>query len=150
MRVILRSDVDGVGKRGDIVDVANGFGRNFLVPRGLAMKATTGAEGQAASMRRSRTVRDARDREAAEEVATRLVPQVITVTARAGEGGRLFGSVTPSDVTAAVLAQTGIDIDRRQLHLEDHIKALGTHHVTARLHTDVQFPITVEVVSDRP
>jgi large subunit ribosomal protein L9 len=147
VRVILRHDVDTVGKRGDIVEVAAGYARNFLFPKGLAIKASPGAESQAASMRRARDVKDARDRGAAEEIATRLVPSVITVKAKAGSEGRLFGSVTATDVAEAVQAQTGIELERRRLHLDEPIKSIGTHQVVAKLHSDVEFPITVEVVA---
>lgn len=145
MRVILRSDLDGLGKRGDIVDVSDGHARNFLVPHGLALVATSGAADQAAKMRRSRDLRDASDREAAQTVATTLVPKIIKVAAKAGTEGRLFGSVTTADVVDAVRAQTGIVLDRRQLHGEP-IKTVGQHTLTASLHSDVSFPITVEVV----
>ena len=94
MKVILRADVDGLGKRGDIVEVAAGYGRNFLLPRSLAFVATDGAVDQAAKMRRARDLRDASDREAAQTVATTLVPKVITISAKAGHEGKLFGSVT--------------------------------------------------------
>ena len=145
--MILRSDVSNIGKKGDIVDVADGFGRNYLVPKGLALKATEGNIEQAASMRRARDVRDAKDRGAAEEIASKLVPKVITVKAKAGAEGRLFGSVTSADVVAAVHDQTGLELDRRKLHLDEPIKSVGTHQVPTRLHTDVEFVITVEVVS---
>src|SRR5207253_9569305 len=102
MKVILRSDVADVGKKGDIVEVADGFARNYLVPKGFALKATNGNIEQAASMRRSRDIRDAKDRGAAEEIAQKLVPKIITVKAKAGAEGRLFGSVTSADVAAAV------------------------------------------------
>ncbi|MEY2423336.1 MAG: large subunit ribosomal protein [Acidimicrobiaceae bacterium] len=147
MKVILRSDVADVGKKGDIVDVADGFARNYLVPKGFALKATNGNIEQAASMRRARDIRDAKDRGAAEEVAQKLVPKVITVKAKAGAEGRLFGSVTSADVATAVQEQTGIELDRRKLHLDEPIKSLGTHQVATRLHSDVEFAITVEVVS---
>ena len=147
VKVILRSDVSGLGKRGDIVEVSKGYARNFLAPRGLAMAATEGAVDQAKAMRRARDIKDARDRESAEEVAKVLVARPIEVTARAGGGGRLFGSVTNAEIAEAVLSQTGIELDRKDLHLDEHIKELGTHQVTARLHADVQFPITVEVVA---
>jgi large subunit ribosomal protein L9 len=147
VKVVLRSDVAELGKKGDILDVADGYARNFLVPRGLALRATEGVVDQAQSMRRSRDVRDAADRSAAEEVATKLVPQVINVAARAGAEGRLFGSITAADVVDAVQAQTGIDLDRRKLHLDEPIRSLGTHRVTAKLHSDVEFPITVEVAA---
>jgi large subunit ribosomal protein L9 len=147
MRVVLRADVADVGKKGDILDVSDGFGRNYLVPKGLAMPATAGVESQAASMRRARDVKDARERGAAEEIAQRLVPAVITIKARAGAEGRLFGSVTAADIATAVHDATGIDLDRRKLQLDEPLKSIGVHQVPVRLHTDVEFPVTVEVVA---
>jgi large subunit ribosomal protein L9 len=147
MRVILRADLANVGKRGDICEVADGFARNYLFPKGLAITASDGAVSQAAAMRRARDLRDAQDRSAAEEVARALVAKVIQIRARAGSEGRLFGSVTAADVVDAVAAQTGVELDRRKLHLDDPIKTLGTHSVAVRLHTDVQFPVTVDVVA---
>jgi large subunit ribosomal protein L9 len=146
MRIVLRSDVVNVGKRGDICDVADGFARNFLLPKGHAIKATEGVVAQAASMRKARDVKDARDREAAEMVARKLVPAVIRIPARAGVEGRLFGSVTAGDVVDAVTAQTGVALDRRRLHLDEPIKSVGTHEVPVKLHSDVEFRVTVEVV----
>jgi large subunit ribosomal protein L9 len=147
MKVVLRSDLDNVGKKGDIVDVADGFARNYLIPKGLAIKATSGVQAQADAMRRSRDKKDARDREAAESVARTLVPTVIRIPARAGAEGRLFGSVTPADVAEAVAAQSGVELDRRRIHLNDPIRSLGTHEVPVKLHTDVEFRLTVEVVA---
>lgn len=146
MRVVLRADVTDVGKKGDILEVADGFGRNYLIPKGKAFRASGGVIAQAGAMRRSRDVKDARDREAAEGIARTLVPAVITVTARAGNEGKLFGSVTAMDLVAAVAAQTGVDLDRRRVHLDEPIKSLGTHQVPVKLHADVEFPVTVEVV----
>lgn len=148
MKVILRTDVDRLGKRGDVIDVADGFARNYLVPKGMAMKATEGAIAQAAAMRRARDLRDAQDRAAAEEVATTLVPKVITVTARAGAEGRLFGSITSADIATAVEEQTGVVIDRRKVVLAEPIKSVGTHVVPVKLHPEVEFPVTVDVVGD--
>jgi large subunit ribosomal protein L9 len=145
VKVVLRSDVSDVGKKGDVVDVADGFARNFLVPKGLAFKASPGAQAQADAMRRSRDVRDAADRSAAEDVARQLVPKVITLSARAGGEGRLFGSITAADVVEAVQTQTGIELDRRKVQLADPIREVGTHLVNVKLHTDVVFPVTVEV-----
>jgi large subunit ribosomal protein L9 len=145
MRIVLRTDTANVGKRGDICEVADGYARNFLLPKGHAIVATPGVEAQAAAMRRSRDLRDARDREAAESVARRLVPAVIRITARAGAEGKLFGSVTAADVTQAVADQTGVELERRRLRLDEPIKSLGTHEVPVKLHSDVEFHVTVEV-----
>ena len=147
MKLLMRSDVQGVGKKGDIVDVADGYARNYLVPKGFAIKASPGVEKQAGQMRRSRLVKDASDRAGAEEIAKRLVPTVITIKARSGVEGKLFGSITAHDVADAVEAQTGIGLDRKTLVIDDAIKTVGTHSVGAKLHSEVQFQITVEVVS---
>ena len=147
MRVILRSDVGALGHKGDVIDVADGYARNFLVPRGLAFKAAPAALAQAESMRRSRNVRDVRERSAAEEVARRLVPEVIRVSARSGAGGRLFGSITSTDITDAVRSQTGLELDRRKVHVDEPIRDVGTHRITVRLHAEVEFPVTVEVAA---
>ena len=149
MRVVLRSDVEGIGKKGDILEVADGFARNYLIPKGRAIKATPGVEAQAGAMRRARDLRDAREREGAELVARRLVPLVIRIPARAGPEGRLFGSVTPADVVEAVASQAGVELDRRRVHLEEPIKTLGAHEVPVKLHGEVEFRLNVEVVSDR-
>ena len=122
-----------------------GHARNFLLPKGLAFAASDGAVNQAKSMRRARDLRDAADRESAQSIATALVARVITIPAKSGAEGKLFGSVTTADVAQAIQAQANISIDRKKLHAEP-IKALGTHSVTVKLHTDVEFPVTVEVV----
>ncbi len=137
----------GVGKRGDIVDVADGYARNFLVPKGQAMPATPGVTAQAAAMRKARDVQDARQREGAETVARKLVPTAIRIPVRAGAEGRLFGSVTAADVAQAVTEQAGVELDRRRLVLDDPIKTLGMHEITVKLHPEVEFQLTVEVVS---
>lgn len=148
MRVVLRSDLDKVGKRGDIVEVADGHARNYLLPKGFAIAATPGVTAQANAMRRSRDLKDARDREAAELVARTLVPMVIKIPARAGsgEGAKLFGSVTAADVVSAVEEQAKVVLDRRRLHLEEPIRSLGTHEVPVKLHSEVEFRVTVDVV----
>jgi large subunit ribosomal protein L9 len=148
VQVILRSDVDGLGKRGDIVDVADGHARNFLLPRGFAITASAGAIDQAARMRRSRDLRDASDRDAATTVASTLVPKIITIEAKAGSEGKLFGSITAADIVAAVHEQTGIELDRKVLQIDDQIKTIGQHTVTAALHSAVSFPITIDVTAD--
>jgi large subunit ribosomal protein L9 len=148
MRVVLRSDLDKVGKRGDIVDVSDGYARNFLLPKGHAIVATPGVQSQANAMRRSRDLKDAKDRESAETVARTLVPMVIRIPARAGSGNqaKLFGSITTADIAQAVAEQAKVTLDRRRLHLDEPIKTLGTHEVPVKLHSDVEFRVTVEVV----
>jgi len=148
MKVVLRKDLSGLGKRGDIIDVSDGYARNYLLPQNNALKATAGIAEQAAAMRKSRDLRDHKDREAAEVVAQHLVPKVIIIQARAGTEDRLFGSVTHHDIVQAVLEQTGIEIDRHKMLASEPIKLLGTHQVTVRLHPDVEFPITVNVVAE--
>ena len=148
MKVVLRTDLEKVGKRGDIVDVADGFARNFLLPKGHAILASSGVTAQATAMRRARDLKDAKDRESAEVIARKLVPMVIRIPARAGsgDGAKLFGSITTSDIAAAVEEQAKVAIDRRRLHLDEPIKALGTHEVPVKLHSDVEFRITVDIV----
>src|SRR5213083_2581786 len=112
MKVVLHADIDNVGKRGDIIDVSPGYARNYLEPKGLATRATEGAEVQAKAMRRLRDQKDAADRTAAQEIASALVAQPITVKAQAS-GEKLFGAVSAHDIVEAVKAQTGHDLDRR-------------------------------------
>jgi large subunit ribosomal protein L9 len=145
VKLLLRSDVEGVGKKGDLVEVADGFGRNYLLPKGFAILASKGVAAQASSMRRSRDMRDAADRSAAEEIASKLVPAIIAISARAKGEGELFGSVSITEIVEAVTAQTGIELDRHLLEVGEPIKTTGTHSVSARLHPEVQFQITVEV-----
>lgn len=147
MKVLLRTDVEGVGKKGDIVDVADGHGRNYLIPKGWAIVASPGVEAQAESMRKSRDLKDAADRSSAQEIATRLVPTVITISAKAGAEGKLYGSVTTTEIVEAIASQTGIEIDRRRVLVDDHIKTLGTHSVPVKLHAEVEFPVTIEVTA---
>jgi large subunit ribosomal protein L9 len=147
MKVLLRRDLDGVGRRGDIVEVADGYARNFLIPGGHGMVATAGIEAQAASMRRARDLRDANDRQAAETKAKVLAGATLTVSARAGSTGRLFGSVGPAEVAEAAHAQKGVELDRHAVHLGEPIKAVGTYEVPVRLFRDVETTVTVEVVA---
>jgi len=146
VKIVLRADVQNLGNKGDLVEVAPGYARNYLVPRGLAIAATAGTTRQAESMRRSRQVRDRREKEGAEATARQLAAKRVEIKARAGEGGRLFGSVTSTDIAEAVEAQTGVALDRRKLHVEP-IRTLGTHEVPVRLHAEVEVPLTIEVVA---
>jgi len=146
MKVVLRSDVANLGKRGDMCEVAPGYARNYLFPKGHAIAASTGIADQAATMRRSREVKDAHERQVAEAVARGLVQHVIRISMRAGPEGKLFGSVTSANVAEAIAEQAGVEIDRYRLQLAEPIKTLGTHEVPVRLHAEVEFPVTVEVV----
>jgi large subunit ribosomal protein L9 len=147
MELILRSDVSGLGHRGDVVEVADGYGRNYLLPKGLAMKVTAGARQQAESMAKARAVQDAAEREVAEGVASQLAGRTVTIAMRAGDEGKLFGSVTATDVADAVAAQVAIEVDRHDIVLESAIKEVGTHEVVLRPHPDVQIPLIVEVTA---
>jgi large subunit ribosomal protein L9 len=147
MKVLLRSDIDGVGKRGDIIDVSGGFARNHLLPAGKAIVASPGVEGQAAAMRKSRDLRDARDRESSETVARTLVGNVVTLQAQA-KGERLFGSISALDIVRKVEEQTGAVIDRKDLVLEEPIKTVGEHNVRVELIGGVVFELTVDVVPE--
>ncbi len=147
MKVLLRRDVDGVGKRGDIIDVSGGFARNHLLPAGKAVVATAGISGQAEAMRRSRDLRDAKDRESSETVAALLVGAAIHVPARAS-GERLFGSVSSADIVRCVEQQMGAVIDRKDVVLDEPIKTVGQHMVRVELVGGVVFDLTVEVVAE--
>jgi large subunit ribosomal protein L9 len=147
MKVVLRDDVENLGTKGDVVDVADGYARNYLVPRGLAMKATKGVVRQAEAMRRNRSAREVRDREAAQAQAGALAGLRIEIPARAGEGGKLFGSVTASDVAEAIQAQAGIEVDRRKVSLAEPVKEVGDGDVVVKLHNDVDVTLTVAVVA---
>ena len=147
MKIVLRDDVENLGHKGDVVDVADGYARNYLVPRGLAMKATKGVVAQAEAMRRNRAAKEARDVEAAQTAAAQLEGARIEIPARAGEGGKLFGSVTATDVADAIQAQRGIEVDRRRVGLDEPVKELSEVDVTVKLHTDVEATVTVVVVA---
>ena len=147
MKVVLRADVEHLGQKGDLVDVADGYARNFLVPRGLALRATSGIQKQADAMRRNRDARDRREREAAQAIADQLDAPTIQIQARAGEGGRLFGSVTSSDIASAVQAQIGIEVDRRDIAMDEPLKELGVSDLVIRLHPEVTATLHVEVVA---
>ena len=149
MKLILTQEVGGLGAPGDVVEVKDGYGRNFLVPRGLAIKWTRGAESQVGQIRRGREVRDIRDRCEAQTLAAQLQALTVTLPARAGQGGRLFGSVTSADVVAAVKSAGGPLLDKRRVELPAaHVKTVGIHRVSVRLHPDVLASLDVEVVAE--
>ncbi len=146
MKLILTQEVTGLGGAGDVVDVADGYGRNYLLPRSLAMRATRGAEKQVTSIRRAREARDIHDLGEARRVAAELGALQVQLPTRAGGGGRLFGSVTAADVAEAVRAAGGPTLDKRRLELTAPIKTVGQHVVSVRLHPEVEATLTVEVV----
>jgi len=145
MNVILREDIAGVGRRGDIVTVADGHARNYLLPRGLAFVATDGAVAQAQAMRRRRDLRESADRESARTVAEALTAKTFTIKAKAGNEGRLFGSVTTSDIAGALAAQAGVTLDRKKV-VSQPIRTTGNHTAVVRLHADVECTIKINVV----
>ncbi|HWL90987.1 MAG TPA: 50S ribosomal protein L9 [Actinomycetota bacterium] len=145
MKIILQKTVERLGDPGDVAEVADGYARNFLIPRGLAVKAEKGTVRHAESLKRAHEVRvDARKGDF-EALAARIIQTPIVVTARAGEEGKLFGSVTAADIAEALSAQTAVPIHRRAVHLEEPIRSLGTHEVTVHLHPDVDPVITIDV-----
>jgi large subunit ribosomal protein L9 len=147
MKVLLRDDVKGIGRRGDIVDVKSGYARNFLLPTGAALVASESMALQAASMRKSRDVRDAQGREAAEAQRALIERATLTIAARASATGRLFGSVTEADLVNAIRTATGISLDRQAIHMTEHLKEVGTATATATLFDEVTATLNVEVVA---
>ena len=145
MRIILQKAVDKLGAPGDIVEVADGYARNYLMPRGLAVKATKGGEKHIGSLKRAHTVRVNQAKAEAEQVAGKLISSPIRVRAHAGEEGKLFGSVTASDISEAIDKQAGVRIDRHDVHLEEPIRSVGTHEVRVHLFPEVDPILTVEV-----
>jgi large subunit ribosomal protein L9 len=145
MRIILREDVPKLGSKGDVVDVKPGYARNYLVPKGYAMEATHGAIRQAEAMKKAHEAAYVKSRSEAENLARLLVASRIRMRAQAGEGGKLFGSITTSDIATAIQAQTGLSVDRRKIMLEDPIKSTGLHEVLVRPHAEVEFRVSVEV-----
>jgi large subunit ribosomal protein L9 len=147
VKLILTREVAGLGLAGDIVEVADGYGRNFLVPRGAAIAWSKGAEKQIVQIKRARDAREIRDLGHAREIKAELEKLSVTLGARAGDGGRLFGSVTAADIAAAVKDAGGPLLDRKRIQLPGHIKSVGAHVVTVELHPDVVATVPVEVTA---
>jgi large subunit ribosomal protein L9 len=147
MKLILTTEVDGLGAPGDMVVVKDGYGRNYLVPRGLAIPATKGAEKQVATIKRAREVREVRDLGHAKEIKGQLEGLKVKLPTRAGQGGRLFGSVTATDIVSAVKSAGGPEIDKRRIELGSPIKTLGSHQINVRIHPEVTAKVDIEVVS---
>ncbi len=147
MKVLLRSDVKGVGRRGDVVNVSSGHACNFLLPNDLAIVANEGTIAQADIMRKSRELQVAADRESARLVAASLATTVITIAAKAGNEGRLFGSINAAEIVKAILDQTGVTIDRKAVQIEAPLRQLGEHTVMAVVFDDVVATLKVNIVA---
>jgi large subunit ribosomal protein L9 len=145
MKVILQKTVERLGDPGDVADVADGYARNFLIPRGLAVRAEKGAVRHAESLTRAHRSRTKAQKGEFEAIAARIIQTPVVVTARAGEEGKLFGSVTAADIAEALSAETGVAVDRRDIHLDEPIRSVGTHEVTVHLHPEVDPVITIDV-----
>jgi large subunit ribosomal protein L9 len=149
MKIILTQEVSGLGSPGDVVEVKDGYGRNYLMPQGLAIGWTKGAEKQITLIKRARSAREIRDLGHANEVRSQLQELKVSLAARAGEGGRLFGSVTPAEVVAAVKSAGGPDLDRRRVELPGHIKSTGSYQVQVKLHPEVTAKFALNVVASK-
>jgi large subunit ribosomal protein L9 len=149
MKIILTQEVTGLGTPGDILEVKDGFGRNYLLPQGFAIPWTKGGEKQVSAIKRARGAREIRDLGHANEVKEQLAALKVSLPARAGSGGRLFGSVTPAEVAQAVKTAGGPDLDRRRIELPGHIKSVGQYQVQVRLHTDVTATFALNVVASK-
>jgi large subunit ribosomal protein L9 len=147
MKLILTREVAGLGLAGDIVEVADGYGRNYLVPRGAAITWTKGAEKQISQFKRARDAREIRDLSHAREIKAELEALTVTLDARAGKDGKLFGSVTAADVASAVKSAGGPLLDRKRIQLPGHIKSVGAHVITVELHPDVVASVPVSVTA---
>lgn len=146
MKLILTADVDPLGKRGDVVDVADGYARNYLLPRQKAIKANEGALAQAEAIREARIEAERRAKEEAEAIATQLVGSRVVLAAQAGDEGQLYGSVGVVDVVEGIKRFTGIELERGQVEISEPIKAIGLHEVQVKVHPDVEFPLTLDVI----
>jgi len=145
MKIILQKTVERLGDPGDVADVADGYARNFLIPRGLAVRAEKGAVRHAESLKRAHQARTKAQKGEFEALAARIIQIPLVVTARASEEGRLFGSVTAADIAEALSGQAGLSVDRRDVRLDEPIRSVGTHEVTVHLHAEVDPVITVDV-----
>lgn len=146
MKVILTKPVEDLGEKGDVVDVADGYARNYLVPKKLAVKASDGALRQAESMRVAREEAERRSLDEAEQLAESLAGTRVVVAARAGDSGNLFGSIGTADITEAIVKFTGIDIDRKIVDVGEPIKEIGLHEVVLRPHPEVSVSVTLDVI----
>ena len=146
-KIILTNEVSGLGAAGDVVDVKDGYARNYLVPRGFAIRWTKGGEKDVAQIRRARKIHEIATIEQANEIKAQLEGTKVRLAVRSGDAGRLFGSVTPADIAAAIKSAGGPDVDKRRVELGSPIKTLGSHQVSVRLHPEVAAKLGIEVVA---
>ena len=146
MKLILTQEVDGLGAAGDVVEVKDGYGRNYLIPRGVAIRWTRGGERQAESIKQARASRAVRDHDHAEQIKTKLESEPVDVKVRAGDGGRLFGAVTVTAIADALAEKSGEAVDKRLIMVGNPIKTLGSHSVQVRLHDDVSATVALNVI----
>ena len=149
MKVMLTKDVENIGRAGDIKEVADGYGRNFLLPRRLAVPAQGGVEMEAKRLRDQAAKREAKDRDEAQSLADEIGNKTVVVRLKVGEEGKAFGSITNSDIAEALKAQHQVEVDRHRIDLKEPIKSLGEHQVTLRLYKDVDAAINLIVTQDR-
>ena len=146
MKLILTQEVTGLGAPGDIVEVKDGYGRNYLIPRGVAIRWTRGGEKQVSSIKAARSSRSVRDHDHAAEIKTKLESNPVDVKVRAGEGGRLFGAVTVADIAEALATVSGETVDKRTIVVTNPIKSLGNHQVSVKLHDEVSASVALNVI----
>ena len=146
MKLVLTQEVGGLGSAGDIVEVKDGYGRNFLIPRGFAIRWTKGGERTVESIRKARSSREVRDLDHAQQIKAQLEGTTFQLPVRAGEGGRLFGAVTVGDIASAITG-AGAEVDKRKIIVGNPIKSLGTHQVTVKVHDDVDATVNLNVVA---
>ena len=147
MKIILTHEVSGLGAAGDVVDVKDGYARNYLVPRGFAIRWTKGGEKDVAQIRRARKIHEIATIEQANEIKAKLEGVKVRLAVRSGDAGRLFGSVTPADIASAIKSAGGPDVDKRRVELGSPIKTLGGYQVSVRLHPEVAAKLGIEVVA---
>ena len=148
MKLILTNEVSGLGAAGDVVDVKDGYGRNFLLPRGLAVGWTKGGQKQVDAILAARAAREIRNLDDAKAIKAALEGTPVTVAARAGKSGRLFGAVTQADLADAVAASGGPAVDKRKIVFTDHVKTVGSYRAVVKLHQEIEATVQFEVVAD--
>jgi large subunit ribosomal protein L9 len=148
MKIILQRPVEKLGEPGDVAEVADGYARNYLIPRGLAIKASRGAAKQADVLKRAHQAKLSQHKGEYEAIASKLISSgPLTISARAGDEGKLFGSVTANDIAEAIASQAGVTVDRRDVHMTEPIRSVGTHEVRVKLFHEVEPILTAEVVA---